>query len=424
MIEYSEHILDNGLTVITHTDRTTPLAAVNVLYGVGARNEQPDLTGMAHLLEHLMFSGTPRHPDHDAEVSRMGGEANAFTNNDFTNYYLTVPAAAVEDALDLELDRMTCLDVSERALEVQRQVVTEEYKQRYLGQPYGDVWLLLRKLCYQTHPYRWATIGADIAHVQRATLDQVRSFYTAHYRPDNAVLAVCGNIDADRVLALADRFSPAAVPVPAATQTLPSEPPQAVRRTLTVHRDVPANAIYKAYHMGPRLSSDYYACDLMTDILASGHSSRLHDRLVRRDGIFSEANAYITADLDPGLLVVTGRLADGVSLERAEQAIDAELAELATTGVTDYELAKVQNRYESTFVFSQYKAADRAYSLCYYNRIGHTDWVNNEPQNYRQITADTMRQTAARLIVPANECVLYYLKDNDTSTHNTITTQP
>ncbi|MCR5822716.1 MAG: insulinase family protein [Bacteroidales bacterium] len=438
MIEYCEHTLPGGLTLITHVDRTTPMVALNMLYRAGARDESPDRTGFAHLFEHLMFSGTRRFPDYDAEVNGMGGESNAFTNNDFTNYYLTVPADGLELALQLELDRMTGLDVSQRALDVQRQVVTEEYKQRYLNQPYGDVWMLLRGLCYKVHPYRWATIGADIRHVQEATLDDVRAFHARHYRPDNAILAVCGNIDSEqRVLetistlkaksekreAKLDQSEKRKAKSETGSKReaksekletenvrLKAEPEQTGRRELEVCRNVPSDAIYKAYHMGGRLSDDYYVCDLMTDILSNGHSSRLYDHLVRRDGLMSEVNAYITGDVDPGLLVVTGKLAAGVTMERAEAAIDAELAALATDGVSAYELEKVQNHYESTFAFSQYKAADRAYSLCYYRMLGHTGWVNSEPDNYRRVTAEQLRATAGRIFRRENENVMYYLK--------------
>lgn len=413
MIEYCEHTLPGGLTLITHVDRTTPMVALNMLYRVGARNESPDRTGFAHLFEHLMFSGTRRFPDYDAEVNGMGGESNAFTNNDFTNYYLTVPADGLELALQLELDRMTGLDVSQRALDVQRQVVTEEYKQRYLNQPYGDVWMLLRGLCYKVHPYRWATIGADIRHVQEATLDDVRAFHARHYRPDNAILAVCGNFDSEqRVLDTISTLKAKSEKREARSENvqLKAEPEQTGRRELEVCRNVPSDAIYKAYHMGGRLSDDYYVCDLMTDILSNGHSSRLYDHLVRRDGLMSEVNAYITSDVDPGLLVVTGKLAAGVTMERAEAAIDAELAALATDSVSAYELEKVQNHYESTFAFSQYKAADRAYSLCYYRMLGHTGWVNSEPDNYRRVTAGQLRATAGRIFRRENENVLYYCK--------------
>ncbi|MBR1849865.1 MAG: insulinase family protein [Bacteroidales bacterium] len=408
MIEYSEYSLPSGLTLLAHNDATTPMVTVNVLYAAGARDEDPSHTGFAHLLEHLLFSGTERYPDYDLVVNRMGGENNAFTNNDYTNYYLTVPAEALEQAIDLEVDRILNFDVTPRALEVQRQVVTEEYKQRYLGQPYGDVWLELRRLCYTTHPYRWAAIGADIAHVQQATVDEVRRFHRRLYTPANAIMAVCGNIGSpDRVAEMVARRLPATAACPE-PRCLPAEPTQVERRVLELSREVPTPAIYKAYHIGPRLSRDYYVGDRLTDVLANGQSARLYDALVRQEWLMIEPNAYITGDLDPGLLVVCGKLRPGVTQAQAEQAIDAVLHRLSTEGPTEYELQKAQNNYEANFLFSQYKPADRAFGLCYYRLLGHPEWVNTEPDNYRDLSADELRLMANRLFVPEAESVIYY----------------
>ena len=419
MIEYVRHVLDNGLRVLVHRDSSTPLATVNLLYCVGARDEQPDRTGFAHLFEHLMFGGTRQIPDFDAAVDALGGEANAFTNNDYTNYYLTLPAQHVREALALEANRMggdwnTDGDHWE-VLDVQQRVVTEEYKQRYVNQPYGDVWMHLRPLCYTQHPYRWCTIGADIRHVQEATLDDVRRFYDRFYRPDNAILAIAGNVDPDSILAMTDEvFGPlhrsTSTPLPDVRHRVyPTEPCQTAPRCKEILRDVPNNAIYMAWHTCDRWNPSYYAFDMLSDLLSNGHSSRLYRKLVQETNLFSEINAYITGDLGPGLFVISGKLNDNSSqaMSRAEEAIweqiellQNDLAKQSPSLATEIE--KVANKYENTFLFSQYKAADRALSLCYYDMIGDTDLVNREPQVYRLTSFPTLSQAA--LTLQHNNC--------------------
>ena len=403
MIEYKRHVLSNGLTVLAHCDDTTPLVTVNMMYCVGARDESPERTGFAHLFEHLMFGGTRRFPDFDGVVDAIGGECNAFTNNDYTNYYLTVPAEYLQQALELEADRMTGNWDTEgdhwRVLDVQQRVVTEEYNQRYVNQPYGDVWMLLRPLCYQRHPYRWCTIGADIRHVQDATLDDVRQFYNRFYRPENAILAIAGGIDPDKALCLAEeafdhirRDTPADFP-PVRLRPYPTEPTQQEPRTKMVNREVPANALYMAWHMCDRWNPHYYAFDMLSDLLANGHSSRLYSRLVRDSNLFSEINAYITGDLGPGLFVISGKLTDSNpdGIRQAQLAVteqlDLLLHDLTTnpSGIA-YEMEKAANKYENNFLLSQYKANDRALSLCYYEMIGNSELINNEPGIYRQVT--------------------------------------
>ncbi len=402
MISFKRKQLENGLRVIVHRDNTTPLVTINMLYQVGARNERDDRTGFAHLFEHLMFGGTRRYPDFDLEVDAMGGESNAFTNNDYTNYYLTVPSQFLEQALLLEVDRMRGdWDIQNdhwKVLEVQQRVVTEEYHQRYENQPYGDVWMLLRPLCYHTHPYRWCTIGADIRHVQEATLDEVRSFFDQYYRPSNAILAIAGNIDEEETLALAERlFGEIQRPLITERPPLPQEPEQTEARRQEVTRDVPSNALYKAWVMCDRWSEDYYVYDMLSDVLSNGHSSRLYRRLVQEEGLFSELNAYITGELDPGLFVLSGKLNDGIDFVQAEAAIDEEIRKLQEMPIDPHEIEKVANKFENTFVYSQYKSADRALSLCYYEMIGNTALVNSEPDHYRKITPADLQRVARRL---------------------------
>ena len=414
MVEYRKCILDNGLTVLTHEAWDTPLATVNTLYNVGSRDEDARRTGFAHLFEHLMFGGTKRVPDYDRVVSSLGGDDNAYTNCDFTDYYVTVPAEGLSTALMLEADRMTGLDISQKALEVQQRVVTEEYNQRYMNQPYGDVWLLLRPLCYEVHPYRWPTIGADIRHVGEATLEDVRRFHDRFYRPDNAVVAIAAPVSHDGQLALVERawgavgVGPRAEGVGPRRRVYPAEPGQRGRRELRVTRRVPGPMVYIAWPMWEYGDRRFRVCDLISDILGNGASSRLHRRLVRERGLFVEADACISGDTGPGLMVLSGKVAAGVGTEEAVEALRGEAARMAAEGVSAYELEKVQNKYENTFVYSQYRAADRAQALCYYTWLGDTELVNREPAEYRRVTVDDIRQTAQELFVPEKENVLYY----------------
>lgn len=399
------------MKVILHRDDTTPLVTVNLLYQVGSRNERADRTGFAHLFEHLMFGGTKRFPDYDLEVDAMGGESNAFTNNDYTNYYLTIPAQHLEQALTLEADRMRgewdIADNHWNVLDVQQKVVTEEYNQRYMNQPYGDVWMLLRPLCYKTHPYRWCTIGANIKHVQEATLDDVRSFFNQYYKPNNAILAIAGNIDEQAAFAMVERlFGDIRSDNEKSTTALPKEQEQTEARRLEVERDVPNNAIYKAWRMCDHQSADYYVYDMISDILSNGHSSRMYQHLVQEQQLFTEINAYITGELDEGLFVVSGRLCDNTTFEQAERAIDEEIERLQHELVSAHEVEKVANKYENTFVYSQYKAADRALGLCFYEMLGDIDLVNTEPEIYRRVTPEQAMRVAQQLTHPRSSTLI------------------
>lgn len=404
MISFKEETMDNGLRVLLHRDDTTPLVTLNLLYCVGSRNERSDRTGFAHLFEHLMFGGTRQYPDFDRVVDQLGGESNAFTNNDYTNYYLTVPAQHLQQALLLEADRMRGdWDIEGdhwNVLDVQQRVVTEEYNQRYMNQPYGDAWLLLRPLCYKQHPYRWCTIGADIRHVQEATLQDVRDFFDRYYLPSNAILAIAGNIDYEQTLewvlqsfGTIQRTGNA----PLNVRQPFFEPEQTEARRQEVQRNVPNNALYKAWVMCDRWSNDYYVYDMISDVLSNGHSSRMYQRLVLEEQLFSEINAYITGELDKGLFVVSGKLCDGIDLEQAERAIDEEIMKLQQTLVSEHELEKVANKFENNFIYSQYKTADRALSLCYFEMIGQLDLVNNEPACYRRVTPADLQRVARKL---------------------------
>lgn len=415
MLDWKKYILNNGLTVLTHEAWDTPLATVNVLYNVGARDEAPERTGFAHLFEHLMFGGTERVPDYDAVVSSLGGDNNAFTNNDITNYYVTLPAGGLQTALDLEADRMEGLNLTQKALEVQQRVVKEEYNQRYMNQPYGDMWLLLRPLCYKVSPYRWATIGADIRHVAEATLEDVQQFHERFYRPDNAILAVAAPLTHEEMVGMAERaFGTLLLPRKrlsedrcfARERTYLQEPLQTASRRLEAEREVPTDAVYMAWPMCDRYDADFQACDLISDILGTGNSSRLYRGMVCDGRLVSESDACITGDAGQGLLMVSAKVREGADPEEVVDTIRREVRDLVETPVDPYELEKVTNKYESTFVFSQYKASDRAMGMCYYTWLGDTSLVNREPELYRRVTPDSLQQAARRLFREENENLL------------------
>jgi predicted Zn-dependent peptidase len=377
---------------------------------VGARDENPNKTGFAHLFEHLMFGGSKNIPDYDYHANKAGAENNAFTNNDITNYYISLPKQYLETALWLESDRMNELIFSEKSLEVQRNVVIEEFRQRFLNQPYGDVWLLLRPLAYKAHPYQWSTIGKDISHIENATMDDVKQFFYTFYRPNNAILSIAGNIDEAETIDLVKKWFE---PIPAGNayiRQLPQEPKQTEARSLTVHRDVPSNAIYKAYKMSRRMSHDYYAFDLMSDILSNGSSSRLYTELVKKEKLFTEINAFITGDIDEGLFIFVGKLAEGVEMTTAENAILAQIERLKNETISEQELEKVKNKLEITFVYSQYKVLDRAMNLGYFDHLGNIDLINSEPQCYAAVSPDDIKRLATETFLPKQCSTLYYLK--------------
>ncbi len=413
MINFNRFELSNGLRVLVHEDVSTPLAAVNIMYDVGSRDEHPGKTGFAHLFEHLMFGGSIHIPDFDAEMQKVAGENNAFTSNDITNYYCTLPAENLETVFWLESDRMLELDFSERSLEVQRQVVIEEFRQRYLNQPYGDVWLLLRPEAYQVHPYRWPTIGKNIEHIRQATLDDVRTFFYRHYAPNNAVMVISGNVKTEKVKQLAEKwFAPIErreVPI----RNLPQEPKQTEARILSVVRDVPAEAIYKVFHMDGLYSQGFYYADVLSDVLASGKSARLYQRLLKDRQLFSEINAYVSGDADPGLFVVYGKPMPGISLETADAAICEELNILSVERLPENELQKQKNKFESTFILNHTSILNKAIHLCRHELIDDATNLNREIEIYQSITADALCDTAASIFNPVNSTTLYYRRQTD-----------
>lgn len=408
MIYVNHYTLSNGLRMVHNEDPSTQMVALNLLYNVGARDEHPEHTGFAHLFEHLMFGGSVNIPDYDMPVQNAGGENNAWTNNDITNYYITLPASNAEIGFWLESDRMLSLDFSQQSLDVQRQVVIEEFKQRNLNQPYGDVPHLMRKMAFSTHPYRWPTIGKEIGHIANATLDEVKDFFFRYYAPNNCILSITGNISFKESVRLTEKWFG---PIPrreVPQRSLPAEPKQTEIRRKTVERNVPLDALYMAFHMCSRRDKDYYAYDMLTDILSSGRSSRLIQNLVVKNKIFNSVDAYISGSIDEGLLHITGKPAEGVSLEQAEQAVWDEIEKLRTTPVESSELEKVKNRYESEQIFGNINYLNVATNMAYLELIGKAEDINTEAVRYRSVTAEQLQEVAQRSLIADNCCILYY----------------
>lgn len=409
MINFTSKTLSNGLKTIVHEDASTPLVTINILYKVGARDEDPNRTGFAHLFEHLMFGGSENIPDYDGPLQLAGGDNNAFTNNDITNYYLTLPSQNIETGFWLESDRMLSLAFSEKSLEVQRNVVIEEFKQRYLNQPYGDVWLLLRPLAYKVHPYQWATIGKEISHIETASVEDVKKFFLRYYSPANAILVVAGNVKAEETFELAEKWFGSIDRKFDERIPYLEEPEQNEYRELVVERNIPYDSIYRAYHMCSRLEPQFYATDLISDVLSRGKSSRLYNKLVKEKELFTEIHAYPTSDFDRGLFVIDGKLVKGVSVADAEAGIDEVLNEICSEKVSEEELEKVKNKVESTMEFSEMDLSGRALNLAIAEYMGDVNLVNTELKLYRNVTADEIKRTAAGIFRKTNCSTLHYL---------------
>lgn len=408
MISFSEFKLENGLHVIVHEDPTVQIAVMNILYDVGSRDEQEEKTGFAHLFEHLMFGGSVNIPNYDEPLQIVGGENNAFTNTDITNYYLTVPATNIETAFWLESDRMLGLSFDPNVLEVQRKVVVEEFKQRYFNQPYGDVWLKLRPLAYTTHSYKWATIGKKISHIENATDEDVKKFFFKHYVPSNVIMVVAGNVTVNQVKELSKKWFEPIQSGSKPSRNITQEPVQKLKRSAEVKENVPANALYKTYHMGGRFDNDYYAADLLSDILSRGHSSRLYHTLVKEKEIFTSISSFVLGTIDPGLLVISGRVKDGITLEEAEAAVNEVLLEVVENGVTETELEKVKNQATAMIEFGEVEVINRAMTLAFAALSGNTNLVNTEKSEVDAVTSNDIKRVAREILREENSSVLYY----------------
>lgn len=408
MINVNRYLLSNGLRVIHEEDRTTQMVALNILYNVGARDEHPDHTGFAHLFEHLMFGGSLHIPDYDTPIQIAGGENNAWTNNDLTNFYLTLPKQNIETGFWLESDRMLSLSFNPNSLDVQRQVVIEEFKQRCLNQPYGDAGHLMRAMAYKVHPYQWPTIGKIIDHIAQATMSEVKDFFFRFYAPNNAILVVTGNISFDETKALAEKWFGPIERRNVPERHLPQEPQQTEERRQAVERDVPADTLYMAFHKCDRKHPDYYAFDALSDILSNGKSSRLAQHLVRERRIFNSVDAYISGSIDAGLFTIFGKPAKGISLEEAERAVWEELATLQEEQITEDELEKVKNRYESNQIFSNMNYLTVATNLAYAELIGKAEDINVDVANYRKVSTQQLQRIAQTTFQHSNCSTLYY----------------
>lgn len=412
MIKYQEFSLKNGLHVIVHQDRSTPIVAFNLLYNVGAKHELEDRTGFAHLFEHLMFGGSENIPSYDGPLQEVGGENNAFTSNDLTNYYITLPKESLETAFWLESDRMKQLAFTPKSLEVQRQVVIEEFKQRYLNQPYGDVYLLLRPLAYLKHPYKWATIGKELSHIEQANMDEVKAFFFKHYRPNNAILSIAGDVSLEEIKHLSEKWFSDIPKGEEVKKEWEDEAQQLQPRSLVVERDVPQHAIYKAYHIVDRLHPDYYACDLISDVLSQGNSSRFYQELVKSKKLFSELDAYITGDIEAGLLIVAGKLSPKIKMEDAEAAIEAEVEKLVNEPISAQELKKVKNKVSASNEFGKTNVLNKAMGLAMAALIDSPDLINQELPEYLKVTAEDIQRVAKRIFQKSNCSTLYYKSKN------------
>lgn len=411
MISFKKTKLSNGLTLIVHQDKSTPIVAFNLLYDVGSKHETENLTGFAHLFEHLMFEGSENIPAFDEPLQLIGAQNNAFTSTDVTNYYITVPKENLESAFWLESDRLHQLAFSEESLKLQKNVVIEEFKQRYLNQPYGDVWLKLRPLAYQVHPYQWATIGKSIKHIEDATLDQVKAFFETHYKPQHGILVVAGDVDYDEVLALTEKWFGGIVKPNIDRPAFPIEPKQTARREEKCIADVPQNAIYMAFHIPGRRDDDYVPVDLVSDVLSRGDSSRFYKNLIKGQQLFSELDAYVTGEMEQGLFVIAGKLQDGVSFEDAEAAIWIELNALKNNEIAADELQKVINKVESTLAFSEMEVLNKAMNLAFAELQSDANLVNEEINKYTATTPANISDMVGKYLGENQVSVLLYEKE-------------
>ncbi|MEP7253304.1 MAG: pitrilysin family protein, partial [Ginsengibacter sp.] len=411
-------VLGNGLRVIVHVDKSTPMAVLNVLYDVGARDEDPEMTGFAHLFEHLMFGGSINIPLYDEQLQMAGGDNNAYTTNDLTNYYIQLPAENLETAFWLESDRMLSLAFDENSLEVQRKVVCEEFKEHYINKPYGDAWHKMRELAYKVHPYKWMTIGKQLSHVEDARLQDVKDFFFKHYTPANAVLTVAGNVTVEQVKKLAEKWFGDIPPGKKYVRHLPPEPKQTEARHLEIKAGVPLDALYKAWHMAPRLDKRsrldkrYYTTDLITEILGSGASSRLFQSLVKEKQLFSSITCSHFGSIDSGLIYITGRVIKGVDILVAEQAVEQEISKLKDEPVTPKELEKVKNKTESMIAFEDISVMNRATSLASYELLGDANLMNTELSKYQEVTAVEIQNECSKIFSDSNSNTIYYRSAN------------
>ncbi|MBS1628101.1 MAG: insulinase family protein [Bacteroidetes bacterium] len=412
MIEYNRFVLENGLRVLVHEDNSTPIAVVNVMYNVGARDEMPNKTGFAHLFEHLMFGGSINIPEYDEPLQRAGGDNNAYTTNDITNYYCTLPAENIETAFWLESDRMLSLAFNEKSLDVQRKVVCEEFKEHYINKPYGDVWHKMRALAYKVHPYKWMTIGKELSHIENATIEEVKAFFTKHYSPINAVLVVAGKVKTEDIKNLAEKWFGSIPSGIKYNRNIPKEPQQTEARFLEIKADVPLDALIKTWHIEARLQKGYYVADIITEILGGGGSSRLYQSLVKEQKIFSNIDCYHFGTIEEGLLTIEGKLVKGIKMEDAENAVNKELQKFIDTPATETELTKAKNKTESVIAFEDMSIMSRAGSLALYELLGDANLINTELSKYNSITLEDVKEYSKKIFNPTNSNTIHYYSNH------------
>ncbi len=412
MIQFEKFQLSNGLRVIVHEDPSTPMAVLNIIYDVGAKDEDPEQTGFAHLFEHLMFGGSINIEEFETPLQVAGGENNAFTTNDFTNYYMQLPAENIETAFWLESDRMLSLAFSEKSLEVQRKVVSEEFKEHYINKPYGDVWFKMRELAYKQHPYKWMTIGKQLSHIENAKLSDVKNFFFKHYCPVNAILVLAGNIKTAQVKELAEKWFGDIPSGKKYERKLPQESKQTEARKLEIKADVPIDALYKVYHMASRQEDGYYFAELITEVLGGGNSSRLFQSLVKEKKLFSAIECYQTGSVDAGLVVIEGRLIKGVDMKEADKAVEEEIQKMVSEKIGEKELEKIKNKTEAAIVFEDMSIMNRAASLAIYELLGDANLMNTELAKYQSVTADDILSESRKIFDEKNSNTMYYYSSN------------
>lgn len=412
MINFEEFRLDNGLHVIVHEDPNSMQVCLNILYHVGARNENPERTGFAHLFEHLMFGGSKNIPTFDEPLQAVGGDNNAFTSNDFTNYYTTIPSTNVETAFWLESDRMLSLSFDPEVLEVQRSVVIEEFKERYLNQPYGDSWLKLRPLAYQVHPYRWATIGREISHIEKATMDDVKGFFSKFYGPNNATLVLAGGITLKEAKRLTEKWFGPIPAIQVGNKVLPQEPKQKEKRLLEVSAEVPAKALYKSFHMPGRSDKRYHTADLLSDLLGRGKSSPLYRELVNDQQLFHSISAYVVGSADPGLMMIEGKLKDETSFEAAEEGIKKVITTIREGNVEEGSVDRIKSQAEASIAFGEVELLNRAVGLAYSAFLGNPDLINQELEAVQSVGKNDLLDLANEILLEDNTTTLHYYKSN------------
>ena len=410
MIKYDKFVLDNGLTVIVHQDKSTPFVCMNILYKVGAIHENPERTGFAHLFEHLMFGGSTNIPDYDSPLQVAGGDNNAFTTSDFTNYYLNLPKENIETAFWLESDRMLSLDFNQKSLDTQKNVVIEEFKQRYFNQPYGDVWLYLRPLAYKEHPYQWPVIGKKTEHIADANLDNVKDFFFSHYAPNNAIMCVSGNVETENIKSLSEKWFGDIPRRSLSVKDIKKEPKQKEARFLKLERDIPLDAIYKAYHMCDKNNKEFFATDLLSDVLSNGESSRLYQNLVKEKQIFQSIDAYLSGEVDEGLFIFSGKLAPNIDIELAEKELQKEINMIREEVISEYELEKVKNKVISNLIYSEVSYMNKALNLCHYELLGNAAQINQQAEQYKRVSKDDIQNIAKNILNDTNCSTIHYLK--------------